>query len=357
MVYELVDYGVDEVVAERADQINVIIQQDNVVMVRNNGPGIPVNLDTETQKPILELLMTQLWLGRWHYTTSSGSYGVGLAVVNALSAWARVEVHRDGQSYTQEYCEGLATGLMASGRDEPTGKGTTIYFQADPAIFETTDYEAAALMQRFRELCYLTPGLTITFHDQRPDREHEATFYFQHGIRTWVQHLNRARSVLHTPLYVGRLLETTMIEVALQYTVNTAKQILTFVNNANTTDGGTHLTGFQLALTRTLNTYARQHGLLLANESPLTAADTGTGLTAIVSVMMKDPFYCGSLKYELGNPEVRGQVQAVVGPALYEFLTLHPAEAQRIIAQCVDAARAREARKAARSRVKKAGTE
>jgi DNA gyrase subunit B len=351
MICEIVDNSADEAVAGYVDQISVVIRPDGAVLVRDNGRGIPVDLDPETQKPLLELVMST-WNQHRDITTRNYKQAmppIGALIVNTLSEWARVEVRRDGQIYAQEYREGIPTGPVAAVGVDPEGRGTTTLFKPDPTIFETTDYDHDTLARRFRELSYLTRGLTITFVDQRADQERQETFYFEHNIRTWVQHLNRDYAVLHQPFYVEATIEQNVIEVALQYNDSFTERILGFANNIATLDRGTHLTGFQAALTYTLNTYARKNGILTEDAANLTAADVHAGLTAIVSVRIINlSFVSGKQHNELRNPEALGQVQRVVGPALRQFLNENPAAAQAIVTHCQEAARVRMARKKAR---------
>ncbi len=354
MIYEIVDNSVDDAVAGYADHIDIVIRPDDAIIVRDNGRGIPV--DPETQQPLLEYVMTKVeqdrerTLNPYTYKISSALWGIGAVVVNSLSAWARVEVRRDGQVYAQEYREGIPTAPVAVVGADPEGHGTTTLFKPDPTIFETTAYDYDTLAQYFRAICYLTQGLTITFADQRVDQEREETFYFEHGIRTWVQHLNRDYRVLHAPFYLKRIIDQNVIEVVLQYNDTFTERILGFANSIETVDRGTHLTGFQAALTHTLNTYARKNGFLEETDDNLMAEDVHAGLTAIVSVKLTDPLFVSALKDILGNPEVRGQVQMVVGEGLHQFLTENPAAAQAILAHCQEAVRVRVAGKAVRRR-------
>jgi len=358
LVYEIVDNSVDEAVIGAADHIDVVIQADGIVRVSDNGRGIPVDINQEENKSGLELVMTVLHAGgkfdSENYKTSSGLHGVGASVVNALSEWVRVEVRRNGKVYAQEYRRGIPTGPVAVVGDDPTGRGTTTYFQADGAeIFETTDYDYEFLAQRFREMCYLTRGLEITFVDQREDRERETTFYFEGGIYSLVRHMNRRRTVLTKPFYVGKTVEKTGVEVALQYNDSYTESVFAFANNINTIDGGTHITGFRSALTRTLNDYARKSGILKESEANLTADDVREGLTAIVSVKVVNPQFVSQTKDKLGNAEVRGHVEAVVGEALQQFLEENPADGRKIIEKCLMAARARDAARKAREVVRR----
>jgi DNA gyrase subunit B len=352
MIYEIAGSSVDEALAGYADRLDIVLRPDGAVVVRDNGSGISVDLDPERQMPILELVMTDLdysrTFARGNYKTLSGLWRGGIVIANCLSTWARVEVRRGGQVYAQEYQAGIPTSPVAVIESDPAGRGTTITFQPDPAIFETTECDYTMLAHRFRELCYLTRGLTITFLDQRADQERQDTFYFEHGIRTWVQHLNRDHTPLHEPFYVEATVEQTAIEVALQYNDTSAEQVLSFVNNGETVDGGTHLAGCRAALTRTLNSYALKTGILKETDDKLMASDMSSGLTAIVSVKLTNPQFVTATTDRLGNPEVRGQVQRVVGPALRQFLNENQTAAQAIIAHCREAARARVAPKKAR---------
>jgi DNA gyrase subunit B len=263
-------------------------------------------------------------------------------------------VRRDGKIYAQEYERGVPRGPVAAVGKDPNGRGTTTMFKADAQIFqETTDYDYDFLAQRFREMCYLTRGLEITFIDEREDRERETTFYFEGGIHSLVRHLNRHRSVVTKPFYVSRTIEKTTVEVALQYNDTYTESVFAFANNINTIDGGTHMTGFRSALTRTLNDYARKSGILKENEANLSADDVREGLTAIVSVKVVDPQFVSQTKDKLGNAEVRTHVDSVVSDALQQFLEENPSDARRIIEKCLMAARARDAARKAREVVRR----
>ena len=357
LVYEIVDNSVDEAVMGAADHIDVVIRADGVVMVSDNGRGIPVDINQEEKKSGLELVMTVLHAGgkfdSESYKTSSGLHGVGASVVNALSDWVRVEVRRDGKIYAQEYKFGVPPRPVAPVGEDPTGRGTTTYFRADATIFDTVEYDYDFLAQRFREMCYLTRGLELTFIDQRPDHERETTFYFEGGIYSLVRHMNRRRVVLTKPFYVSRTVEKTGVEVAMQYNDSYTESVFAFANNINTIDGGTHITGFRSALTRTLNDYARKSGILKENEANLSADDVREGLTAIVSVKVVNPQFVSQTKDKLGNAEVRGHVESVVADALQQFLEENPADGRKIIDKCLMAARARDAARKAREVVRR----
>ncbi len=357
LVYEIVDNSVDEAVAGFASHIDVVIGANGMVTVRDDGRGIPVDMHVEEQKSALELVMTELHAGGKFdnntYKTSSGLHGVGASVVNALSSWLRVEVRREGKVYAQEYQMGVPRGPVAMVGKDDSGTGTTTIFQADPTMFETTEYDYDFLAQRFREMCYLTRGLEITFRDDREGSEQELSFYFEGGIYSLVRHMNKHRHVLHRPFYVHRKVEKTGVEIALQYNDSYTESVFAFANNINTIDGGTHMTGFRSALTRTLNEYARKNNLLKENEVNLTADDVREGLTAIISVKIVDPQFVSQTKDKLGNAEVKGQVESVMGDAFGAFLEENPQDGRKIIEKCLMAARARDAARKAREVVRR----
>jgi DNA gyrase subunit B len=357
LVYEIVDNSVDEAVAGFASHIDVVIGTDGTVTVRDDGRGIPVDMHAEEKKSALELVMTELHAGgkfdNTTYKTSSGLHGVGASVVNALSSWMRVEVRRDGKIYAQEYAMGVPKRPVKVVGEDGSGTGTTTMFRADPTMFETVEYDYDFLAQRFREMCYLTRGLEITFRDERPGSEQELTFYFEGGIYSLVRHMNKRRTVIHRPFYVHRKVDKTGIEIALQYNDSYTESVYAFANNINTIDGGTHMTGFRSALTRTLNDYARKNNLLKENEVNLTADDVREGLTAIISVKIVDPQFVSQTKDKLGNAEVKGQVESVMGDAFGAFLEENPQDARKIIEKCLMAARARDAARKAREVVRR----
>jgi DNA gyrase subunit B len=357
MVYELVDNSVDEALAGYCDRIEVVIHPDSSVTVSDNGRGIPVDMQPQLKKSALEVVMTVLHaggkFGGGGYKVSSGLHGVGASVVNALSEWLRVEVRKDGGLYVQEYMEGIPLDPVKRVGDTSEPNGTTIAFMADRTIFTTIDYSYDTLAQRFREMCYLTKGLSITLIDQRPglDEAREFTFYFEGGIVSFVRHLNLSRVPLHKPFYVDRRVGDTRIEVALQYNDSFAESVYTFANNINTVDGGTHLSGFRSALTRSLNDYARRAGLLKDSDVNLSGEDVREGLTAVVSVKVLDPQFESQTKNKLNNAEVGPAVQTVINAGLDQFLSENPNDGRRIIEKCLTAARAREAARKARELV------
>jgi DNA gyrase subunit B len=358
MVYELVDNSVDEALAGHCDRIEVVIHADSSVTVSDNGRGIPVDLQPQLKKSALEVVMTVLHaggkFGGGGYKVSSGLHGVGASVVNALSEWMRVEVRKDGGLYVQEYMEGVPLEPVKRESDTTEPNGTTVSFMADRSIFTTVDYSFDTLAQRFREMAYLTKGLSITLVDERPGQgnEREWTFYFEGGIVSFVRHLNLSRVPLHSkPFYVERRIGDTSVEVALQYNDSFAESVYTFANNINTVDGGAHLSGFRSALTRSLNDYARKAGILKDNDANLSGDDVREGLTAVISVKVLDPQFESQTKNKLNNAEVGPAVQTVVNAGLDQFLSENPTDGRRIIEKCLTAARAREAARKARELV------
>jgi DNA gyrase subunit B len=356
MVYELVDNSVDEALAHFCDRIEVVIHPDSSVTVSDNGRGIPVDLQPQLKKSALEVVMTVLHaggkFGGTGYKVSSGLHGVGASVVNALSEWMRVEVRKDGGLYRQEYMEGVPLDPVERVGDTAEPNGTTVTFMADRTIFTTIDYNFDTLAQRFREMAYLTKGLTISMLDQRAEEEREWTFYFEGGIVSFVRHLNLSREPLHPkPFYVDRRVGEVAVEVALQYNDSFAESVYTFANNINTVDGGTHLSGFRSALTRSLNDYARRSGILKDSDANLSGDDVREGLTAVISVKVLDPQFESQTKNKLNNAEVGPAVQTVVNAGLDQFLSENPSDGRRIIEKCLVAARAREAARKARELV------
>ena len=335
------------------------IGADGVVTVTDNGRGIPVDKHAKQNKSALEVIMTILHaggkFGGGGYKVSGGLHGVGASVVNALSEWCRVEVRRNGKLYRQEYRRGVPTGPVKTvGPAAPDDHGTTTSFLADTQIFtDGLDYNFDQLIQWFRETAYLTRGLKLTLIDERSDRE--MSFYFEGGIVSFVRHLNRNRTVVHDrPFYVLREVPACLVEVALQYNDSYGESTHTFANNINTVDGGTHLSGFKSALTRTMNDYAKRNGFLKADET-LSGEDVREGLTAIVSVKLAEPQFEGQTKGKLGNADVAGAVQTVVNEAFGAFLEENPQAARRIIEKCIVASRAREAARKARELVQRKG--
>jgi len=359
LVREIVDNSVDEALGGYCDTIVTRIDAEGVVTVTDNGRGIPVDKHAKQNKSALEVIMTVLHaggkFGGGGYKVSGGLHGVGASVVNALSEWCRVEVRRNGKIHRQEYRRGVPTGpVKVVGQAADGDHGTTTSFLADRDVFIAgLDYNYDQLIQWFRETAYLTRGLKLTLIDERSDRE--MSFYFEGGIVSFVRHLNRHRNVVHDrPFYVQRETPACLVEVALQYNDSYGESTHTFANNINTIDGGTHLSGFKSALTRTMNDFAKRNGFL-KNDEALSGEDVREGLTAIVSVKLAEPQFEGQTKGKLGNAEVAGAVQTVVNEALGAFLEENPQAARKIIEKCIMASRAREAARKARELVQRKG--
>jgi DNA gyrase subunit B len=357
LVWEVVDNSIDEAMAGHARTIRVTIEPDGVVEVVDDGRGVPVGKH-RTGKDALEVVHTVLHaggkFGGGGYKVSGGLHGVGVSVVNALSEWLVVETARDGGIWTQEYRRGKPVKPVRKLGPQGDRRGTRTRFQADPEMFETTEYSFEMISQRLRESAYLTKGVWITFIDQRVDRER--SFYFEGGLQSFVRHLNRNKEALHNrPVYVERREGATLVEVALQYNDTYTESVLAFANNINTVDGGTHVTGFRAALTSSLNDWARKAGILKGNDGNLSGDDVREGLTAVISVKLTDPQFEGQTKAKLGNAEVKGQVQAAVGESLMQYLEENPGDGRRIIEKCLTAARAREAARKARDLVIRKG--
>jgi len=357
LVHEVVDNSIDEALAGVCDRIIVTIHKNRSVTVVDNGRGIPVEIHPKTGKSALETVMTVLHAGAKFggggYKVASGLHGVGVSAVNALSEWLWVEVRRDGKRYRQEYKRGVPVSpVIEMGEDD--GHGTTTCFLPDKIIFDTLDFNYDTLAQRFREMAYLTRGLKITFLDERTDRE--MSFYFEGGVVSFVRHLSKHKDVLHPrPILIEGQVGDTSIEVALQYNDSYAETVFSFANNINTSDGGTHMTGFRSALTRTLNEYARKNNLLKDDEANLAGDDVREGLTAVVSVKLTDPQFESQTKAKLGNAEVRTQVESLVAERLRQYFEENPAEAKKILEKCLSAARARKAAQMARETVQRKG--
>jgi DNA gyrase subunit B len=360
LITEVVDNAIDEAIGGYCDTVRITIHPDASVTVRDNGRGIPTGKHPKLNKSALEVVMTILHAGGKFggdgYKMSSGLHGVGVSVVNGLSEWMISEVRRDGNIHRQEYRRGVPTGPVKKvGTTDPDDRGTTQTWMPDATIFDTLEYNFDTLAQRFREMAYLTKGLRIIFTDERSDRE--MTFYFEGGIQSYVRHLNKTRNVLHAkPFYMYRQVGEYIVEVALQYNDTYGESTHTFANNINTVDGGTHLTGFKTALTRTINEYARKNGLLKENDDSLSGEDVREGLCAIVSVKLPEPQFEGQTKGKLGNAPVAGAVQSVVNELLAQHLEENPQAAKRIVEKCITAARARDAARKARDLVQRKGS-
>ncbi len=357
LVYEVVDNSVDEAMAGHCSQIEVRIHPDNSVTVIDDGRGIPVDIHPVEKKPGVEVAMTMLHAGgkfdKESYKVSGGLHGVGVSVVNALSEWLEVEVRRDGKVYKQRYERGIkATELEVVGKTKQTG--TIVTFKPDGQIFQELNYQADTLANRLRELAFLTRGLRIVLIDEREEPQRREEFHYEGGIVEFVQFLRGSRKPLHPkPVYIEASREEAEIELALQYDDGYQENTFTFVNNINTHEGGSHLTGFKAALTRTLNDYARKNNFLKKELDSLSGEDMREGLTCVLSVKVKEPQFEGQTKTKLGNSEVRGAVEQVVNEKLAQFLEENPPVARVIIEKALQAARARIAARKARELVRR----
>ncbi len=350
LVFEVLDNSVDEALAGFCDEITVTIHADGSVTIEDNGRGIPVDIHEETGKSAAEVVMTMLHAGGKFegkvYRVSGGLHGVGVTVVNALSEYLILEIRRDGKVWYQRYERGEpVTGLKETGKTKRSG--TKIRFKPDPSIFEVNEFNYDTLAHRIRELAFLNSGLRIRLIDERDGKEEE--FYYKGGIVAFVQELNKNKNNLHPrPIYVSGEKDDIIVEVALQYHDGYNETIFCYANNINNLEGGTHLTGFRGALTRTINKYAEDHGLLKNAKVALTGEDTREGLTAVISVKLPNPKFEGQTKTKLGNTEVKGIVETLLNDRLGTFFEENPSVARKIIEKTVEAARAREAARKAR---------
>ncbi len=357
LVYELVDNSVDEIAAGDCKNINVVMHVDNSVTVVDDGRGIPVDLHKTEKKPALEVVMTMLHAGgkfdHRSYKVAGGLHGVGLSVVNALSEWLEVEVMRGAKVYYQEYKAGKpVAGLEVIGKTKKLG--TRITFRPDKKIFRDGKFSFDALSNRLRELAFLNGGTRIILKDENTDKEHE--FHYVGGISSFVEHLNENKGVVNKkPIYFMKEKEGIIVEIALQYNDGYSENVFAFANNISNIEGGTHVSGFRSALTRTANDYARSHGLLKEAEASLSGEDVREGLTSVISVKLPDPQFEGQTKTKLANSEVRGIVESVVNEGLGTYLEENPPIARKIIEKAVIAARARDAARKARDLTRRKG--
>lgn len=349
---EVVDNAIDEAMAGYCDQIDVEIHEDGSLSVQDNGSGIPVEVHSKTGISTLETVMTILHAGGkfgqegGHYQVSGGLHGVGVAVVNALSEWLVAEVWYNNRHYVQRYERGKAqNSLQDLG---PTKKnGTVVRFKPDHEIFTTVDFQSESIVYRLRELAFLNKGITITFVDHRVGRRHR--FLYKGGIVSYVDYINRNKTaIMKEPIYFTTAKDGAEVEVAIQYNDSYRETMLSFANNINTHEGGTHLVGFRSALTRTINDYGRRNNILKANDDNLTGDDVREGCTALISVRIPDPQFEGQTKTKLGNSEVRGLVESIVNEELATFLEENPSDARKILDKGLQAARARQAARKAR---------
>ncbi|HQK79095.1 MAG TPA: DNA gyrase subunit B, partial [Syntrophales bacterium] len=349
LVYEVVDNSIDEAAAGHCDLITVRIRLDNSVMVEDNGRGIPVEIHKTEGVSAAEVVLTKLHAGAKFsndsYKISGGLHGVGVSVVNALSSRLDLEVRREGHVYTQAYRHGVPLApLEMVGKTR--GRGTKVTFKPNEEIFEETEFSFDILSNRLRELAFLNSGVRIVLYDERTEKQNE--FYYEGGIVSFVEYINRNKRVLHkNPLYVSGSREDCQVEVALQYNDTYIENIFSFANSINTTEGGTHLVGFRSALTRVFNNYAESSKLMKGKEN-LKGEDLREGLACVISVKVKNPQFEGQTKTKLGNSEVKGLVEGIVYEKIGTYLEENPTVAKQLIAKCVEASRARDAARRAR---------
>ena len=352
LVYEVVDNSIDEALAGYCTHIEVTIEEDNSITVVDNGRGIPVAMH-KIGKPAVEVVLTVLHAGGKFggdgYPISGGLHGVGISVVNALSEQTEIEVKRDGFLWKISFARGLTVNSLEKVRplEEGEERGTKVWFKPDSEIFPDTVYDFETLKIRLRELAFLNKGLTITLADQRTDKKE--IYYYEGGLTSFVQFLNENRTpVNQTVISLEGIKSDVVVDIALQYNDGYSENILTFVNNIFTEEGGTHLSGFRSGLTRTINDYGRSSGIIKENEDNLSGEDVREGLTAIISVKVREPQFEGQTKTKLGNSEVKGIVDNIISDGLKEFFEEHPAEAKSIVTKNINAARARQAARKAR---------
>ena len=356
LVYEVVDNSIDEAMAGHCSQIEVTIGEDKSIRVVDDGRGIPVDIHPTEKVPGVELALTTLHAGgkfdKSSYKVSGGLHGVGVSVVNALSEWLEVEVRRDGHTWSQRYKRGISDGKLKKGA-KTKETGTTVTFQPDHEIFTELDYDYETLANRLREMAYLNRGVRISIADERGEKESDE-FHFEGGISQFVEYLRGTKTALHEDIiYVSGKQGDTELELAMQYTDAYKENTSTFVNNINTHEGGTHLSGFKGAMTRTINSYAQKNNVLKKSDSALSGDDVREGLITVLSVKVMEPQFEGQTKTKLGNSEVRGIVESLVNEKLGTWLEENPANARRIIDKALQASRAREAARKARDLTRK----
>ena len=357
LVYEIVDNAVDEALAGYCKNIHVTIEPGNIIKVEDDGRGIPVDIHPKTKISAAETVYTKLHAGGKFggdsgYKVSGGLHGVGASVVNALSEWTEVTIQRDGGIFQMKFQRGkVVESLKRIGDSDKTG--TTVRFFADGTIFETLEYQFEVLETRFREMAFLTKGLHIVVEDLREETPKKADFCFEGGLKSFVEYLNKNKEKLHpNPIYMEKDGDFP-IEIAIQYTTAYSENIYTFVNNINTVEGGTHLEGFKRSLTKVFNDYAKSHNILKEKDNNLSGDDIREGITAVISVKVKEPQFEGQTKTKLGNSEVAGIVQTLMNEKLAEFLEENPNVAKAILEKCVSASKAREAARKARELVRR----
>lgn len=356
LVYEVIDNSIDEALAGHCSKIKVVIHPDNSITVTDDGRGIPVDIMPKEKKPAVEVIMTVLHaggkFGDGGYKVSGGLHGVGVTCVNALSEHLEVEVHRDGKSYGIEFIKGKTSkNLYIKGEVE--GTGTSVHFKPDGSIFTVTEYSYETLRHRIRELAFLNKGITITLADERDNGKTE-TFHFAGGIVEFVNHVDASKDLINEKvIYLEGAKDGIIVELAMQYCDTYNENVFTYVNNINTEEGGTHLSGFRKALTRTINNYARKNNLLKENEEALSGDDVREGLTAVLSLKIPNPQFESQTKIKLGNSEVMPIVDSLVGDALTEFFEEDPTVAKKVVAKGIMAARARAAARRAKELIRR----
>jgi DNA gyrase subunit B len=357
LVNEVVDNSIDEALAGYNDKIDISINKDGSVTVQDYGRGIPIDIHPEEKRSALEVVMTVLHAGgkfdKDSYKVSGGLHGVGVSVVNALAEWCKVEVNRNGKVYFQEYERGLPKAdVKEIGKSKKGASGTKVTFMPDGEIFKTTKFNFDTLAARMRELAYLNKTITISIKDEIEDEEE--TFHFKGGIIEFVRYLNETRQPIHKPVYIEGEKDNVPVEIAFEYSNAYSDNIHSYVNNINTHEGGTHLSGFKTALTRTLNNYAYKNKLIKENSKiTLTGDDFREGLTAVISIKVMEPQFEGQTKTKLGNSEVKSAVETMVNEKLAEYLEENPSAGKKIIEKCIKAAEAREAARKARDLVRR----
>ncbi|MCK6604779.1 MAG: DNA topoisomerase (ATP-hydrolyzing) subunit B [Ignavibacteriaceae bacterium] len=353
LVYEVVDNSIDEALAGFCDTVLVTINQDGSVTVEDNGRGIPVDIHPEEKRSALEVVMTVLHAGgkfdKDTYKVSGGLHGVGVSVVNALSSWLKVEVTRDKKVYYQEYRQGIPVAAVKEVKTLAKDiSGTKVTFMPDDEIFKNTEFRFDTLAGRMRELAYLNKNITINIKDTREESKEEEVYHYKGGIIEFVNYLDEDRKPLHKPIYIEGEKDGTPIEIAFEYNESYSENIFSYVNNINTTEGGTHLVGFKSALTRSLNNYAQKNNLVKNTKVTLSGDDFREGLTAVISVKVMEPQFEGQTKTKLGNSETKSAVETLVNEKLAEFLEENPGVGKKVIEKCLRAAEAREAARKAR---------
>ena len=357
LVYEIVDNGVDEALAGYCTEINITIEKGNIICVKDNGRGIPVEIHPKTGISTAETVYTVLHAGGKFggdsgYKVSGGLHGVGASVVNALSNWTEVTVERDGGIYTMRFEKGKTVKSLEKIGDSKN-TGTTVRFLADDTIFETLEYDFQTLETRIREIAFLTKGLKLTIEDLREEEPKKSEFCFEGGLKSFVEYLNKNKEKINKdPIYIEKNGDVP-VEIAIQYTTSYSENIYSFVNNINTVEGGTHLEGFKRSLTKVFNDYARSHNILKEKDGNLQGEDIREGITAVVSVKVREPQFEGQTKTKLGNSEVTGVVMSMMNESLATFLEENPNVAKAVLEKCISASRAREAARKARELVRR----